>query len=658
MKKLNRRLFLKSVGLLAGASAVANTGEPFQSPGELIRHTYDDKDENPDGYIIPNELHVAVNGNDSDQGTLSAPFRTIQRAADVALPGDLVIVHKGIYRERINPLRGGESDTKRIVYQAAPDEKVEIRGSEIVKNWINIQENVWKVILPNSYFGCINPYSELISGGWFIPKDREHHTGAVYLNGEWLEEADGIDKVFEPMGSNPLWFAHVDRQKTTILAQFRGVNPNEQTVEINVRWAIFYPEKPGINYITVRGFTMRQAATQWAAPRAEQAGLIGTHWSKGWIIENNVISHSRCAGITLGKHGDEWDNNKKEGIFIEYARRAHANGWNKETIGNHIVRNNIISHCGQSGISGSLGAIFSKITGNEIHTIHVNQLFTGHEMAGIKLHAAIDTEISQNRIYNTDRGIWLDWMTQGTRVTGNLLYDNYRDDLFIEVSHGPIIADNNMFLSECSIADWSQGSAFIHNLITGYIISKPDKRITPYFLAHSTAIVGVSEIKGGDNHFYNNIFVGSGKIPGAVDKNSESNGKQGKEYGLCVYDKRELPIQTGGNVYLNGSKPYINELDALIMEEVDPDVKILEKGDQVFIQLNNPDDLKKAATRLISTKLLGQAKIPGLPYENPDGSPLTIYTDYFFNKRNRTKPAAGPIENPGTGSILIKVWEK
>jgi alpha-L-arabinofuranosidase len=328
-----------------------------------------------------------------------------------------------------------------------------------------------------------NPYRQLIRGGWFDPKDREHHTGAVYLNGHWLDEADGIDKMFDPPEASPLWFGHVDRRNTTIFAHFRGVNPNEQTVEINVRWAVFYPEKPHCNYITVRGFTMQQAATQWAPPRTEQVGLIGTHWSKGWIIEDNVISHSRCTGITLGKHGDEWDNNSKVSIFIEYARRAHARGWNRDTIGSHVVRNNTISHCEQSGIVGSLGAVFSEITGNTIHDIHVRRLFTGHEMAGIKLHAGIDVEISGNRIYRADRGIWLDWMTQGTRVTGNLLHDNGpREDLFIEVSHGPYLIDNNLFLSDRSLADWSQGGAYVHNLFAGSITRRPDKRVTPYHL--------------------------------------------------------------------------------------------------------------------------------------------------------------------------------
>ena len=59
-------------------------------------------------------------------------------------PGDVITVHEGIYRERINPPRGGESDAKRIVYQAAPGEKVEIKGSEVVKNWVKVQDDVWK----------------------------------------------------------------------------------------------------------------------------------------------------------------------------------------------------------------------------------------------------------------------------------------------------------------------------------------------------------------------------------------------------------------------------------------------------------------------------------------------------------------------------------
>ena len=254
------------------------------------------------------EFHVSLSGDDSNPGTKEAPFRTIQRAAGLAQPGDVITVHEGVYRERVNPPRGGESDAKRIVYRAAPGEKVEIRGSEIAKKWVAVRNDAWKTTLPNSFFGDFNPYADLIRGDWFNPRNRRHHTGAVYLDGHWLTEAPALDPVLEPAGDAPLWFGQVDDENTTIWAQFKGANPNERPVEINVRRTVFYPDQPGRNYITVRGFALRHAATPWAPPTAEQVGLIGTHWSKGWIIEDNEISHSRCSGITLGKYGDEFDN--------------------------------------------------------------------------------------------------------------------------------------------------------------------------------------------------------------------------------------------------------------------------------------------------------------------------------------------------------------
>ena len=87
------------------------------------------------------EYHVAKHGSDSNQGSLKNPFLIIQKAADVAQPGDTVTIHEGIYRERINPPRGGTSDAKRITYQAASGEKVIIKGSEVVKGWKKLKND-------------------------------------------------------------------------------------------------------------------------------------------------------------------------------------------------------------------------------------------------------------------------------------------------------------------------------------------------------------------------------------------------------------------------------------------------------------------------------------------------------------------------------------
>ncbi|MEI8085335.1 MAG: DUF1565 domain-containing protein, partial [Paludibacter sp.] len=212
------------------------------------------------------EYHVSIKGNDTNDGSVSNPFLTISRAAQAAQPGDIITVHAGTYRERINPPRGGISDSIRIIYRAAPDEKVVIKGSEVISNWVKVQTDVWQVKLPNSFFGRFNPYSDLIRGDWFDDKGRKHHTGAVYLNEEWLTEAASLEEVMKPVSANPLWFGQVEEDYTTIWAQFKDVDPNRQLVEINARQTIFYPDQPGRNFITVRGFIMKDAATPWAPP--------------------------------------------------------------------------------------------------------------------------------------------------------------------------------------------------------------------------------------------------------------------------------------------------------------------------------------------------------------------------------------------------------
>ena len=596
------------------------------------------------------EYHVALSGNDTHPGTKAQPLRTIQRAADLAQPGDVITVHEGVYRERISPPRGGESGAKRIVYQAASGEKVEIKGSEIVKGWVKVQGEVWCVTLPNSFFGGFNPYADLIQGDWFTPKGRKHHTGAVYLNGTWFSEAARLEEVMKSTQPEALWFAEVEEGHTTIWARFGNANPNEEEVEINVRQSVFYPEKTGVNYLVVRGFTLRHAATPWAPPTAEQIGLIGTNWSKGWIIEDNCVSHSMCCGITLGKYGDAWDNTSADTAegYNETIARALLHGWNRENIGSHIVRNNTISHCEQAGIVGSLGAIFSEITGNHIHDIWVKRQFHGAEMAGIKIHAAIDTLIQGNRVHRAGRGLWLDWMSQGTRVTGNLFFDNDTDDLYLEVNHGPCLVDNNLFLSPVSLRDWSQGSAFAHNLFNGCFSLAPQDRRTPYHLPHSTEILGVVDFKKFDNRFHNNLFIGTWC--------SDLPESRWLSFGLWGYDFIKARLEAGGNLYYTGARPSRAENDATEMIGVDPALELLENGEDVQLRITLGTIPEDHRAPLVTTALLGNAAVPCLPFVNSDNSPLAVDSDYFGKPRNRRRPMPGPFESFGNHSLTIKVW--
>ncbi|HNQ90631.1 MAG TPA: carbohydrate-binding protein [Verrucomicrobiota bacterium] len=756
------------------------------------------------------EFHVAPNGQDIHPGTRKAPLRTLQRAADLAQPGDTITVHAGTYRERINPPRGGESDQRRIVYRAARGERVEIKGSEIVKGWTKVQDDVWKVTLPNAFFQGFNPYTNVIRGDWFNGRGRVHHTGAVYLDGHWLTEAVTLDEVLLPAGAKPawltgsgkgyllnvawlqpgnhagktgrvaasdfssqqgvqtapcseggscigwiehgdwvrydrvdfgtganqieiraasaadggvielrldsptgdllgtttvahtgdwqawtsfparlkpvsgvktlclvfkdrpadparapalnprLWFARVNDTETTLWAQFDGNDPNRQQVEINARQTVFYPDQPGRNYITVRGFALRHAATPWAPPTAEQIGLIGTHWSRGWIIESNEVSHSVCVGIALGKHGDRYDNTSADTAegYVKTIERAHAFPipWRRDTIGHHVVRNNLISHCEQAGIVGSLGPAFSTIEGNVIHDIHVRGLFTGAEMAGIKFHAAIDTVIRNNHIYRANMGLWLDWMAQGTRVSGNVFHDNPGQDLFVEVNHGPFVVDNNLFLSPTSVLDMSEGGAFVHNLFAGRITNRPEPgRETPFHPPHSTTVAGLAKTTGGDHRFYNNVFVGNGQVLSDAQKGNLGELRWISSHGLWGYDGREFPLQAAGNVYLHGAQPSALESQPRVIPHQNPNLRLITDGRRTRLHLDLGNALQGVDTRTVSSERLGQAKVSGQPYVNRDGSPLHVDRDFLGKRRSPSRPTPGPFEYPGKGSLTLPV---
>ncbi len=587
------------------------------------------------------EFHVTKTGNDNNDGTFESPFLTIQTAADIAQPGDVIIVHEGVYRERINPPRGGTSDEDRIVYRAKSGERVSIKGSEVIKGWKNVENGIWTITIPKAFFGEFNPFQDAIFGDWFNNKGRLHHTACVYLNGHWLREAEDKATVFASSEENALWFSISDGKETTIWAQFGKSNPNNDLVEVNVRQSIFYPEKAGMNYITVSGFILEHAATPWAPPTAEQIGLIGTHWSKGWIIENNTIQYTSCVGVTLGKYGDEWDNKAESAFgYNQTIKRALDKGWSKENIGHHIVRNNHIRYCGQAGIVGSMGAAFSKITENEIHHIYLYWHFSGAEMAGIKFHAPIDTEISNNHIYRCGHnGIWLDWMTQGTRVSRNLMHDNTKD-IFVEVNHGPFLIDNNLLLSPFSILESCGGGAYVHNLIAGEIRRRAElERETPYHKPHSTEILGLSKVIGDDERFYNNLFAG------------------GK--GLVVYGNDAENLQAGGNVYLNTALPSIQEKDALVLEHNSTELILEEKSDGWWLEMNiEVKDLTKQDRKIITTQTLGEAMISGAIYENPDATPYTLEIDYYGEKTRNKKPSPGPFANLNEQSIRLLVWPR
>ena len=78
--------------------------------------------------------------------------------------------------------------------------------------------------------------------------------------------------------------------------------------------------------------------------------------------------------------------------------------------------------------------------------------------------------------------------------------------------------------------------------------------------------------------------------------------------------------------------------------------------DGVDLHINFPPTSLEGRNQLVTTELLGEARTPGLPFVNPDGTPLIIDSDYLARKRNEQNPSAGPFENPAEGQVRLKVW--
>lgn len=654
-------------------------------------------------------FHVAPHGSDQADGSAATPWRTINRAATAATAGDTVEVHAGEYREWVKPVRGGLSENRRITYTAALGEHVTIKGSEEVSGWEPTGDGVWRARVSQEVFGDFNPFAVTVDGDWVVYPSADapwRHLGDVYLNGVSLYEAASLDAVqaavvkthhvdgwsgieiavLNPEQTALQWYAEVGVEDTTVWANFGDTDPNTGLVEINVRPSVFSPVEHHIDYITVRGFEMAQAASPWAPPTADQPGLLGPNWAKGWVIEDNVIHDAKCAAISLGKeastgHNQFTNRGDKPGYQyqIETVFSALNNGWTRENIGSHVVRRNTIYDCGQAGIVGHLGCVFSTISDNHIYRIGLKREFFGHEIAGIKLHAAIDVLIEHNRIHDCTLGTWLDWQTQGTRVSRNLLYRNTRD-LFIEVSHGPHVVDHNIFGSTASLEVVSQGGAYVNNLVAGTVRLEPVmERATPYHVAHSTQVAGFAAIAGGDDRFLANLFLAGNKDdaypphgPHAAQAEFGTGGYDafppsleefmaGLDMSLGDHERYHAvlrPVMIDENVYAYGATPYRHEAHKVMLDGAGScGFEIIEREDGVYVHLDLPAAFDDVRTSVKSGSDLGTAYYPDVEFEDPTGRLVAINVDLVGTHKDAGGTyVVGPLAGLGQGEHTVKVW--
>ena len=557
----------------------------------------------------PREYFVAIDGDDSNTGTLESPFRTINHAAQLAMPGDTVTVREGTYREWVRPARGGDSENTRIIYRAADGEDVRIVGSEPATGWAHEGDGTWILTLDHDYFGDFNPFATLSrhpvdieedeSGdGWgWLKYGRWTHLGDVYINGEGLTERETRDEIAETTFS---WHAEIDDGTTIIRANFGELDPNANDVELNHRPYAFFPEATGLSYITLQGFTIQNVASHWAPPVVYQPGAVGSNGGHHWVIENNIVMYAKAVCISIGNPTGTADPAES---------------------GQHIIRNNVILRCGQAGIAGQSWASGSIISGNHIEDINYRKEFGGWETAAIKHHMGDRLEIRGNFIRNvqtTDpdiaaaHGIWNDFRNSNWIVDANVIIGAQGNAILAEANwEGPNLYSNNVVVGDRVATYSSRGDAWVHNLF----VNTPQQWVNQAYGDRAPI---------GDTRWMNNVFVGIGLQPGVEAENG-------------VF---------ADNVYLDGAEPHPEEIGAIV-ENTATHFAIYEDEAGVSVAFDLDRSIAATSFPLVDNESL----------DLPFSVDVTVGRDMIGDERTESNNVAGPFVALHAGRNTVPVHE-
>ena len=288
--------------------------------------------------------------------------------------------------------------------------------------------------------------------------------------------------------------------------------------------------------------------------------------------------------------------------------------------------------------------------------------------------------IRHNRIHDCSLGIWLDWQTQGTRVSRNLCYANNRD-LFVEVSHGPYLVEHNILASPVSLEVFSQGGAFVNNLVCGTVYLDPVlERPTPYHVPHSTQVAGYAAIHGGDDRYIGNIFLGGDP---ALAYGPTSHGRSRPVgYGTVGYDGHppsleaylalvadptrgdherfkdvKQPVFIRDNVYAAGARAFEAEQGAIVLTDSDVTAAVVDEGAEVYLECHLPAAFDDVRVDTVSGADLERVRFVDADFEEPDGTPVVLGADLVgVDKTPSNSYPPGPITALTSGSSRIRVW--
>ncbi|MBN2132238.1 MAG: right-handed parallel beta-helix repeat-containing protein [Sedimentisphaerales bacterium] len=318
--------------------------------------------------------------------------RTIAAALADARAGDRIIIHGGLYRERLTVEQSGSADTP-ISLEAADGEYVVLTGADHLTNWTKLEtdERIYSTPWPHQFVGWNEHYTH--------PDDEYHRLigrcEQVFINGYPLGQVLQRGRL-----GRGTFFADMDTQRLYI----RPANDQDLAkamVEASVRDRILHVKG---SHVTIKGLRFR-----YAANRAQQGAVAfsGDH-------------------LTV------------EDCLFEYANSSGA----QFTGENITVRNCVFQHNGQLGFSAG-GAHGLRMTDCTVRNNNVKGFNRGWEAGGNKICLTRGAVLERSTfVENRGNGIWFDIGNDNCEVRNCLIACNEDAGIFYEISYGLHAHDN------------------------------------------------------------------------------------------------------------------------------------------------------------------------------------------------------------------------
>jgi hypothetical protein len=235
-------------------------------------------------------IYVDTNkGSDNNNGSQTAPLKTIGAAANLALAnnhssiGSRVIINAGTYRESVAIAGGSRSTSLPITFQAATNGTVFISGADILKGWTSYSGN-------SKVFESSWPYNSGVCPGLDsqAPFEQEivRHAEMVIVNGTPLTQVLSLSTML------PGTFFVDEPNAMVYVYPAAGTNMSAATVETATRPHLLVDD--GQSQVVFRGLTFQYANTCHG-----DAALLLDAQANNLLFDNDNIVWNNAMGISF-----------------------------------------------------------------------------------------------------------------------------------------------------------------------------------------------------------------------------------------------------------------------------------------------------------------------------------------------------------------------